>query len=203
MLYSAQSMSASRADADKAEITRLLSDWSRGRSDVLDHLVPLVYEELRRIAKHHMRNQRPGHTLQATALIHEAYVKLLGSPGSRDWQDRAHFFRAASMAMRHILVNYAHSRLAGKRGGQPVLVPIEAIDVAGDREAGDVVAVHEALKDLAAFDERKARVVELRYFGGLSVEETAEALHVSMVTVSRDWQLARSWLARELGRPVA
>ena len=196
-------MSASRADAEKAEITRLLSDWSRGRSEALDDLVPLVYTELRRLAKHHMRSQRPGHTLQATALIHEAYVKLLGSPGSRDWQDRAHFFRVASMAMRHILVNYAHTRLAAKRGGQQMVVSLEDAEFASNREAADVVAVHEALKDLATLDGRKARVVELRYFGGLSLEETAEALQVSMITVSRDWQLARSWLARELGRPVA
>lgn len=183
------------------EITRLLSAWSSGHSGALDELIPLVYAELHRIAKRHMAGQRSNHTLQPTALINEAYVKLAGST-LHSWQDRAHFFGVASMAMRQILVNHAHASLAAKRGGGGTAVPLDAAEAAIQSEETEVIAVDQALKDLAKIDERKARVVELRYFGGLSVEETAEVLRISPITVTRDWRMARSWLARELARPL-
>lgn len=189
--------------ASGGEITRLLSAWSNGQPQALDELIPLIYAELHRMANRHMGGQRPGHTLQATALINEAWVKVLGGSARRTWQDRAHFFGVASIAMRQILVNHAQASLASKRGGDCVVVPLEDAASATEAEAAEVIAVDDALKALAKVDERKARVVELRYFGGLSLEETAEVLQISPVTVSRDWQIARSWLARELGRPLS
>ncbi|MBI4906930.1 MAG: sigma-70 family RNA polymerase sigma factor [Acidobacteria bacterium] len=180
------------------EITRLLSLWAEGDESALDRLMPLAYQELRQIAQYHWNRQPPGHTLQPTALIHEAWLKLAGQDG-RSFQNRKQFFVLASMAMRQVLVNHAEARLAQKRGGGARQVSVDENDLAVEREADQVLAVHQALKSLQAADARKCRVVELRYFGGLSIEETAEALGVSPVTVTRDWQSARAWLARELG----
>lgn len=179
-------------------VTLLLSAWADGDEGALRELMPLVYHELRRIAQHHMSGQPPGHTLQPTALIHEAFVKLIGG-GEKNFRNRTHFFAVASMAMRQVLVNHANARLARKRGGGAVNVSIEDGEAAVQREATNVLALDDALKTLHVMDPRKSRVVELRYFGGLSIEETSEALGISTVTVTRDWQAARAWLARELG----
>ena len=179
-------------------VTLLLSAWADGDEGALRELMPLVYHELRRIAQHHMSGQPPGHTLQPTALIHEAFVKLIGG-GEKNFRNRTHFFAVASMAMRQVLVNHANARLARKRGGGAVNVSIDDGEAAVQREATNVLALDDALKTLHVTDPRKSRVVELRYFGGLSIEETSEALGISTVTVTRDWQAARAWLARELG----
>ena len=179
-------------------VTLLLSAWADGDEGALRELMPLVYHELRRIAQHHMSGQPPGHTLQPTALIHEAFVKLIGG-GEKNFRNRTHFFAVASMAMRQVLVNHANARLTRKRGGGAVNVSIDDEEAAVQREATNVLALDDALKTLHVMDPRKSRVVELRYFGGLSIEETSEALGISTVTVTRDWQAARAWLARELG----
>lgn len=179
------------------DVTRLLSAWTGGDQQALDDLMPLVYRELHRIARRCWGAQAADHTLQPTALIHEAYLKLV-SQGERTFQSRAHFFALASMAMRQVLVNHAEARLAEKRGGGKETVPLEEVEPVR-QEAREVLALHEALKALEKLDPRKSRVVELRYFGGLSIEETAEALGVSTITVTRDFQAARAWLARELG----
>ena len=181
------------------EVSQLLRAWSDGDQTALDKLMPLVYEELRRMAKRHMDRQNPGHTLQTTALIHEAYLRLIDQKETR-WQNRAHFFAVAATAMRHILVDYARTRQAAKRGGEAVVVSLDEAAAASDERAAELVALDDALEGLAAFDRRKCRVVELRYFGGLSVEETAEVLKVSRETVARDWRLARTWLLRELSK---
>jgi RNA polymerase sigma-70 factor (ECF subfamily) len=181
------------------EVSQLLRAWSDGDQAALDKLMPLVYEELRRMAKRHMDRQGPGHTLQTTALIHEAYLRLVDQKETR-WQNRAHFFAVAATAMRHILVDYARTRQAAKRGGEAVVVSLDEAAVASDERAAEMAALDDALEGLAAFDRRKCRVVELRYFGGLSVEETAEVLKVSRETVARDWRLARTWLLRELSK---
>jgi RNA polymerase sigma factor (TIGR02999 family) len=181
------------------EVSQLLRAWSDGDQTALDKLMPLVYEELRRMAKRHMDRQGPGHTLQTTALIHEAYLRLVDQKETR-WQNRAHFFAVAATAMRHILVDYARTRQAAKRGGEAVVVSLDEAAVASDERAAEMAALDDALEGLAAFDRRKCRVVELRYFGGLSVEETAEVLKVSRETVARDWRLARTWLLRELSK---
>lgn len=175
-----------------------LSTWNTGDPHALDHLMPLVYGELRRIARRCWSGQQSGHTLQPTVLIHEAYLKLAGQR-EKTFQSRGHFFAVASIAMRQVLVNYAEAALTAKRGGGEVTVPLEEAETASCQEAREVLALHEALEQLNKWDPRKSRVVELRYFGGLSIEETAEALGVSTITVTRDWQAARAWLARELG----
>jgi RNA polymerase sigma factor (TIGR02999 family) len=180
-----------------AQITRLLIDWRGGDQAALEQLIPLVHEELRRLARRHMAHERVGHTLQATALVNEAFVRLIDVRQVK-WQDRAHFFAMSSRLMRRILVDFARSKGYQKRGGGAQKVSFdEALFVA--REPGqDLVALDDALTALAAFDGRKAQVVEMRFFGGLSVEETAEALNVSVDTVMRDWKLAKAWLLREL-----
>lgn len=180
------------------DVTRLLSAWTSGDQQALDQLMPLVYRELHRIARRCWGSQPPGHTLQPTALIHEAYLKLV-SQGQRTFHSRSHFFAVASMAMRQVLVNHAQASLAEKRGAGTEVISLEDIEPALRQEAKEVMALHEALKDLEKIDTRKSRVVELRYFGGLSIQEAAEALGVSTVTVTRDFQAARAWLARELG----
>lgn len=180
------------------DVTRLLADWSGGQTEALDELIPLVYTELHRIARRTWAGQAPGQTIQPTVLIHEAYLKLAAHP-EKNFQNRAHFFAVAALAMRQVLVNHAEARLAGKRGSGNRPVPLEEADAAVNKEAREVLALHEALKRLEAFDPRKARVVELRYFGGLDINETAEALNISPITVTRDWTAARAWLARELG----
>ena len=185
----------SRGSADN--FTVLLNSWANGDANALDRLMPLAYGELHRIARQRWRGQQPGHTLQPTALIHEAYLKLFGQ-GQRAFENRVHFFAVMSMAMRQVLVNHAEASLAAKRGGSKINVPLDEAEAAALREATEVLDLHEALKLLAEVNPRQGRVVELRYFGGLSIEETSEVLGVSAVTVTRDWHMARAWLAREL-----
>ena len=180
-----------------ANTTTLLLAWGRGDETALDQLIPLVHDELRRLARRHMAGERPGHTLQATALVNEAYLRLIEVNQVR-WQNRAHFFAMASRVMRRILVDAARARGYQKRGGGAETVSLdEALLVSGEPRQ-DLIALDDALSALAAFDLRKGQVVEMRFFGGLSVEETAEALHVSADTVMRDWRLAKVWLVREL-----
>ena len=177
--------------------TTLLLAWGRGDETALDQLIPLVHDELRQLARRHMAGERPGHTLQATALVNEAYLRLIEVNQVR-WQNRAHFFAMASRVMRRILVDAARARGYQKRGGGAETVSLdEALLVSGEPRQ-DLIALDDALNALAAFDLRKSQVVEMRFFGGLSVEETAEALHVSADTVMRDWRLAKAWLVREL-----
>ena len=183
----------------KGEVTTLLAAWSKGDESALNKIVPLVYAELYRIARRAWSQHPQNNTLQPTALINEAYLKLANAENAT-FQDRCHFFAVASTAMRQVLVNHAKSRLAGKRGGGRANVSIEETQLAVHQEASEIVALHEALDALQAVDPRKSRVVEMRYFGGLSIEETAEALGLSIVTVNRDWRLARSWLIREMNR---
>ena len=181
------------------EVTRLLAAWSTGDKHALNTLMPLVYAELHRIARRAWNGQNPGNILQPTALIHEAYLKLIQSE-EPEFQGRSHFFAVASIAMRHILVNHARGSLSAKRGGGVVVLSLDDAEPLVRQEAAGVIALHEALEALQAIDPRKSRVVEMRYFGGLSIEETAEALGVSTITVNRDWRLARTWLAREMKR---
>lgn len=179
------------------DVTRLLEAWSDGKPEAIDELMPLVYEELKRMAKKYMNSQPSGHTLQTTALIHEAYLKLADQREKR-WQNRTHFFAVAAQAMRHILVDHARSHQTQKRGGKTQLISLEDAAVISNERADEIVALDESLNNLFALDERKGRVVELRYFGGLSVEETAEILSISQETVMRDWRFAKTWLLREL-----
>ncbi len=181
------------------EITRLLQAWSEGEQSALERLIPLVYRELHRLARHYMAGEQPGHTLQATALLNEAYLRLVDSP-PLGWQNRAHFFAVSAQVMRRILVDWARSRQAQKRGGEARPLELEEALVVVDAPGADLVALDEALKALAALDRRKCEVVELRFFGGLSVEETAEVLKVSPETIMRDWKSAKSWLRRELSK---
>ena len=183
--------------APSAEITTLLKAWRQGDQKALDRLTPLVYDHLRRLARQYVRKERPDGRMNATALVHEAYVRLVDARAV-DWQDRAHFFAVSAKIMRRILVDAARERGSLKRGGKAVHISLDdAPDVA--RTPGvDVVALDAALEALAALDVRKSQVVELRYFGGLSVDETAEALGVSAETVTRDWRMAKLWLVREL-----
>lgn len=179
------------------EVTQLLQSWSEGNQEALDKLVPLVHAELHRLARHYMSNERPGHTLQTTELVNEAYVRLIDWKNVR-WQNRAHFFGVAAQIMRRILVDFARSRASAKKGGGPQYVSLsEAMTVSPERGA-DLIALDDALEILSELDSRKSRIVELRFFGGLSVEETAEVLKISARTVMRDWGLAQAWLYREL-----
>ena len=179
-------------------ITQLLIDVSEGAPQALDRLMPHVYEELQQLAHHHLKAERPGHTLNTTALVHEAYLKLVDQTRVQ-WQNRAHFFAVASMAMRRILVNYARQRKRAKRGGGAPKLSLDAgLDVMSDARAEEIVALDEALTRLADINARAARVVECRFFGGLTIEEAGEALGVSPMTVKRDWRLAKTWLRREL-----
>ena len=182
-------------------LTQLLQAWGEGRADALEAIIPVVYDDLHRLAKRYMSDERQGHTLQVTALVNEAYLRLLDS-SQPSWQSRSQFFAICGRIMRRILVDWARSRQSLKRGSHfPLLALDEAMVVTG-RPGNDLVAIDDALQALAAFDERKSQVVELRFFGGLSAKETAEVLHVSEETVLRDWKLAKSWLRRELsGEP--
>ena len=180
-----------------AQITRLLIDWRGGDQAALEQLIPLVHDELRRLARRHMAHEHAGHTLQATALVNEAYVRLIDVRQVK-WQDRAHFFAMSSRLMRRILVDFARSKGYQKRGGGAQKVSFDEALVVSQEPGQDLVALDDALNALSAFDARKAQVVEMRFFGGLSVEETAEALKVSVDTVMRDWKLAKAWLLREL-----
>jgi RNA polymerase sigma factor (TIGR02999 family) len=183
------------------QVTQLLSDIGSGNREALEELLPIVYDELRKLAQHHLRAERTDHTLNATALVHEAYLKLVDQ--QMPWQDRSHFFAVASMAMRRILVNYARMKHRDKRGGDAPKISLDAaaeqgLEAMSEERAGEIVALDEALARFAEINGRAAQVVECRYFGGLSIEETAEALGIAPMTVKRDWTVAKAWLKREL-----
>jgi RNA polymerase sigma factor (TIGR02999 family) len=187
-------------NAECSETTQLLRAWASGDRGALEQLMPRVYDELRRIAGHFMKDERPGRTIQTTALVHEAYLKLIDVTNV-DWQHRAHFFAVSAQIMRHILLDRARRRVAAKRGGATPRVNLDEVPDIGSGRARELIALDDALNALAKVDARKAQVIELRFFGGLSVEETAEVLKVSSDTVKRDWGLARAWLLAELGDP--
>lgn len=180
-----------------ATITQLLIRWRNGDQTALDELAPQVYDELRRLAKHYLRVERPEHTLQASDLVHEAYLRLVDEQGI-DWQNRAHFFGIAAVRMRHILVEHARNRQAAKRGGGEYLLSLSKADRQPEDRDVNLLALDDALQRLEALDPQKARIVELRYFGGLTIEETAEAIGISPATVKRDWSMARAWLRSEI-----
>ncbi|HEX2523695.1 MAG TPA: sigma-70 family RNA polymerase sigma factor [Terriglobia bacterium] len=184
------------------DVTELLRAWSDGDKGALERLVPLVHKELHRLARHYMAGERPGHTLQVTALVNEAYLRLIDA-SQMQWQNRAHFFGVAAQLMRQILVDFARSRQSQKRGGEVIQVPFnEALVVSEGREA-NLVALDDALKDLAEIDPRRSQLVELRFFGGLSVQETAEVMKTSPRTILREWSLAQAWLYRELSKATS
>src|SRR4029077_2671865 len=178
-------------------VTQLLAEWSDGDNAALVELTPLVYEELRRLAHHFMEGQRPDHTLQTTALVDEAYLRMADQT-KPSWQNRAHFFAVAARAMRQILVNYARSKRAQKRGGGALKVELDEAAIVSPEQSQAIVDLHEALERLGTLDSRKARVVELKYFGGLNHDEIAEVMKISAVTVRRDWVFAKAWLYDEL-----
>lgn len=179
------------------QITQLLAEWSEGNQSALDELYPLVYEELHRLARRYMSRERKGHTLQTTALINEAYVRLVDQKNVR-WANRSHFFAISAQIMRRILIDHARRHAYAKRGGGAKLVSLEEAAIVAPDQASELVRLDEALKTLAKLDERRCHVVELRYFGGLSNEEIAGVLNVSENTVTRDWNLARAWLYQQL-----
>jgi RNA polymerase sigma factor (TIGR02999 family) len=183
--------------ASPQEVTGLLARWRDGDREALDRLMPLVYDELRRIASRCMKREREGHTLQTTALINEAYLRMAGQPAT-DWQDRAHFFAVAATVMRHVLVDHARTRHRARRGDNPQQVSLDEAAIVSEQKSEVLLALDEALTKLAQLDERKVKIVELRYFGGLSAQETAEALGLSEITVKREWLKAKAWLYREL-----
>ena len=189
--------SPSSSDKTSHDVTQLLKSWSDGNQESVEVLVPLVYDELRRMAAVYLHGERTGHTLQPTALVHEAYFRLVQHDKMR-WQDRAHFFAIAARTMRRILVDHARSHRSAKRGGSQSAVSLE---VAGDQAKPlepDMVALDDALKDLASMDPDKAKLVELRYFGGLSIEETAQVMECSRATVIRQWRMAKAWIHSQL-----
>jgi RNA polymerase sigma factor (TIGR02999 family) len=181
------------------QVTELLVRWRGGDRAALDALIPLVYDELRRVAQAYLQRERPDHTLQSTALVHEAYARLIGQD-LPEWQNRAHFFGVAAHVMRQILVDHARGRRAGKRGGSACRVTLDEMAFQPKPVDVDVIALDDALKDLAKLDPQQSRVVELRFFAGLSIEDTSEVLGISLSTVNRDWNTARVWLYRELDR---
>jgi len=183
--------------ADKSEVTRLLSDMAGGDPDAMDRLLPLVYDQLWELARREMRQEDEGHTLAATAVVHEAYLRL-AELDEISWEGRAHFFGAAAVAMRRVLISYARGRNAKKRGSGVVPVNLDDVVVAAREQPVQVLALDEALTRLAELNPRQARVVECRFFAGMSIDETAEALQVSNATIRRDWTMARAWLNREL-----
>jgi RNA polymerase sigma factor (TIGR02999 family) len=183
------------------DVTRLLDDLSAGKQQAFEQLLPLLYAELRRRAASQLRRERRHHTLQPTALVNEAFMKLVGQR-SVHWQNRVHFLSVASQAMRRILLDHARTHRRVKRGGAPAQVTLDEAMLSAESRSIDVLALDEALQRLSALDERQARVVELRFFGGLSVEEAAEVLHLSPATVKREWSMARAWLHAELSGPA-
>src|SRR5271156_6830414 len=183
-------------DADLGDVSKLLLAWTGGEQSALDKLTPIVYQELHRLARRYMKGERPGHSLQATALVNEAYLRLVDYKRMQ-WQNRAHFFAVSAQGMRRILVEHAR-RQNQKRGGDVQRVALDEAVVVGDAKPADLRALDDALNALGQVDPRKAHVVEMRFFGGLSVDETAEVLKVSAVTVMRDWNTAKAWLYREL-----
>ncbi len=180
------------------DVTELLVNWSNGDQQALQELTPLVYDELRRLAGRYLRRERPDHTLQSTDLVHEAYLRLIDQRSVR-WQNRAHFFAIAAQLIRRILVDHARSRHALKRGAAPLRLTLDEALASSQGHDLDLVALDEALQNLARLDTQQSRIVELRFFGGLSIEETAEALRISPATVKRDWTTAKAWLYRDLG----
>jgi RNA polymerase sigma factor (TIGR02999 family) len=182
------------------EITRLLSEWSGGNQAALDSLVPIVYDELRRLARNYMRGERPGHVLQTTALVNEAYLRLMDRQHV-SCETRTQFFAVAAQVMRRVLVDYARGRDRAKRGQGVAPLSLDDVAVLSDDRAEELLAINSALDGLTAFDPRKGRVFELRYFGGMTVEEAAEVLSVSPVTVARDWRMAKIWLRRKIAPP--
>ena len=193
----AVSLESFRMNSAPHNITQLLVNWSEGDQAALDQILPLVYDELRRLARSYLRRERSDHTLQATALVHEAYLRLIDQH-SVTWQNRAHFFGIASQMMRRILVNHALAHGAAKRGGIAQKISLDEAVGRGVQSEMDLLALDRALKELEKLDSRQSRVVELRYFGGLSIEETAEVLGLSPATVKREWSTARLWLRREI-----
>jgi RNA polymerase sigma-70 factor (ECF subfamily) len=179
------------------EISLILKDWSGGKAESADVLLSLVYDELRRIARQYLRKERSDHTLQPTALVHEAYLKLIDI-SDVSWQDRAHFFAVASNVMRHILVDHARARATDKRGGEAQRIALEdAVKLSDERDI-DLLALDEAMKQLAGFDEQQSKIVELRFFGGLTIEETAHVLAISPATIKREWTMAKAWLFKRM-----
>jgi RNA polymerase sigma factor (TIGR02999 family) len=190
----------SQDEAVRPNITEMLRQWSGGKTEVMDDLLPLIYEELRRRAAAYLRRERPNHTLQPTALVHEAYLRLIDQRQD-NWASRDHFFAIAAQAMRRILVDHARGRHRQKRGGSNEDLPLEdALLAAADESNVDLIALDEAMKRLAKLDPQQERIVELRYFGGLSLDEAANALSISRATAARDWQVAKAWLHREMTR---
>jgi RNA polymerase sigma-70 factor (ECF subfamily) len=185
------------SELSSLELTQLLLAWRQGEKDAFDKLVPVVYEELRRMAHRYIRGERKGHTLQTTALVNEAYIRLLDC-SSVNWQNRAHFLAISAKLMRRILVEYARSHRSLKRGGKAERITLDEFRISSEGPDPDLIEIDEALRSLAVVDARKCQVVELRFFGGLTADETAEVLGISPDTVLRDWKLARSWLAREI-----
>lgn len=185
--------------ASSHEVTALLIDWSSGNKTALDRLMPLVDRELHRLARHYMRQERPGHTLQTTALVNEAYLKLIDQRQVH-WKNRAHFFALCAQLMRRILVDHARKRKYAKRGGDARRISLDEVIAVSPARSADLIALDDALEKLAVIDLRKSKVVEMRFFGGLSVEETAEALGVSPLTVKRDWKMAKAWLYNSLNQ---
>ena len=178
-------------------LTDLLLEWREGDKAALDRLVPIVYDELRRIAHRYVQHERDAHTLQTSALVNEAYLRFAGQR-KVDWQNRAHFFAVTAQVMRHILIDHARRRRYAKHGGEVQQIPINDAAEMSLQRAGELIALEEALDQLAKLDQRKCQVVELRYFGGLSLEETAEVLQISLMTVRRDWRAAKAWLYRSV-----
>lgn len=184
----------------QTEVSQLLIKWGSGDQEALDQLMPLIYGELRRLARSYLRRERPGHTFQTTDLVHEAYLKLIDQEHPR-WQNRAHFFAISAQLMRRILVDYARAHQAEKRGGDQLKLPLDEVEEAADlcgRNNADLIALDEALNKLSALDPQQGRVVELRIFGGLTVEDTAKVLNISPRTVKREWSMARAWLRQQI-----
>jgi len=185
--------------ASTHEVTQLLLEWSNGDKAALDKLIPLIHEELRRLAHHYMSRERPGHTLQTTALVDEAYVRLVNRKDVH-WQNRAHFFAISAQLMRSILVDHARSHAYAKRGGGARKISLDETMIVSQQRAAEVVALDDVLKELADFDPQQSRIVELRFFGGLTIEETAEVLSLSPATIKREWSTAKAWLYHELAK---
>jgi len=179
------------------EVTDLLNDWGNGDQEALNRLMPLVYDELHRLASRYLRHERVGHTLQTTALVHEAYLKLVDHKKA-NWHNRVQFFAAAAKVMRHVLVDYARSRKAAKRGGDYCRLSLDEAAISSRDKDADLLVLNEALDNLAAIDPQQSQVVELRVFGGLTVEDTAEALGISARTVKREWSMAKAWLHQQI-----
>lgn len=193
-------VTVNQINVEKQAITQRLREWSDGKREALDEIMPLVYEELRRQAHHYLRRERKEHTLQTAALINEAYIKLIDQKNVQ-WQNRAHFFAIAAQAMRRVLVDYARTKYREKRGGDTVKLSLnEERMPANDEKTVDLIDLDEALTRLGKIDPQQARVVELKFFSGLTLEETAEVLHISRTTVAREWNVAKAWLRRELSR---